>query len=268
MPPTSASSPTASTADSWPAEQLLPAPGGLCAIHQPNLLPRLSTLAKLFTADYWIVLDDVQFTRRDYQHRARPADLNEPDRRQWLSISTHLPHGRSTLIHQALITEPSRCRRRTARMLHQRYHSSPHWTWLRDAIEPTLDLFAVTDRTAVIAEASRARSYLCGTGGMRYLDTDLFRGSGIHVTPFHPPTDGVWATAREFSALWHLTTMGPEPASSTTRHRTDVPPDEDGPTARWQIAFRLRSLPDTNQTRPPSTSWSAGCAGAGVQRGR
>jgi WbqC-like protein family len=132
-------------------------------------------------------------------------------------------------------------------MIHQRYHSSPHWPGLRDAIEPTLDLFAVTDRTAVIAEAStramlhmldwrgeiihsrplaagpgrtqrladlaattRARSYLCGTGGMRYLDTDLFRDSGIHVTPFHPPTDGVWATAREISALWHLTAMGPE----------------------------------------------------------
>jgi hypothetical protein len=56
------------------------------------LFPRLSTLAKLFAADYWIVLDDVQFTRRDYQHRARLADLNDPGQRRWLSISTHLPH--------------------------------------------------------------------------------------------------------------------------------------------------------------------------------
>jgi hypothetical protein len=32
-------------------------------IHQPNLFPRLSTLAKLFSADQWIVLDDVQFAR-------------------------------------------------------------------------------------------------------------------------------------------------------------------------------------------------------------
>ena len=92
-------------------------PGGLCAIHQPNLFLRLSTLAKLFTADYWIVLDDVQFTRRDYQHRTRLADLKEPSPRQWLSILTHLPHGRSTLIHQVLMTEPHRCRRRTAQML-------------------------------------------------------------------------------------------------------------------------------------------------------
>ena len=45
--------------------------GPLCAIHQPNLFPRPSTLAKLFAADIWIALDDVQFVRRDYQHRVR-----------------------------------------------------------------------------------------------------------------------------------------------------------------------------------------------------
>jgi hypothetical protein len=36
--------------------------GMLCAIHQPNFLPRLSTLATLYAADIWIILDDVQFT--------------------------------------------------------------------------------------------------------------------------------------------------------------------------------------------------------------
>ncbi|MFD4769906.1 WbqC family protein [Streptomyces niveus] len=97
----------------------LPESGGLCAIHQPNLFPRLTTLAKLFAADYWIVLDDVQFTRRDYQHRARLGALEEPDRRQWLTVPTHLPHGRRTLIRDALIDDPGRARRSTAGMLRQ-----------------------------------------------------------------------------------------------------------------------------------------------------
>ncbi|MGW0859994.1 WbqC family protein [Streptomyces sp. NPDC002690] len=69
----------------------LPEPGGLCAIHQPNLFPGLTTLAELFAADYWIVLDDVRFTRRDYQHRARLGDLDEPGRRQWLTIPPTFP---------------------------------------------------------------------------------------------------------------------------------------------------------------------------------
>jgi hypothetical protein len=45
------------------------------------------TFAKLCAADIWIILDDVQFTRRDYQHRcylARLANARLPGR--WLTI--------------------------------------------------------------------------------------------------------------------------------------------------------------------------------------
>ena len=42
--------------------------GSYCAIHQHNLFPRLSILAKLHAADAWVVLDDVQFTRGAYRH--------------------------------------------------------------------------------------------------------------------------------------------------------------------------------------------------------
>nr|WP_237547102.1 WbqC family protein [Streptomyces sp. SID161] len=61
---------------------------GVCAIHQPNPSPRLSTLAKLFAADRWIVLTDVQFARRGFQHRARLARRREniDDR------PAHFPH--------------------------------------------------------------------------------------------------------------------------------------------------------------------------------
>ncbi|MCX5265887.1 WbqC family protein [Streptomyces sp. NBC_00199] len=68
---TSASwAPASTAASSVPELPGADAPGRLCAIHQPNPFPRLSTLAKLYAADRWIVLDDVQFARRDYQHRA------------------------------------------------------------------------------------------------------------------------------------------------------------------------------------------------------
>src|ERR1035438_5084219 len=73
----------------------------LCAIHQPNFFPRFSTLAKLFTADIWIILDDVQFTRRDYQHRCLVAGPDTVER--WLTVPVHLPAGRATLIRDVLI---------------------------------------------------------------------------------------------------------------------------------------------------------------------
>jgi WbqC-like protein family len=83
-----------------------------CAIHQPNLLPRLSTLAKLYAADVWVVLDDVQFTRHNYQHRVRLAALDDPAHRQWLSLETHLPYGRATLIREGAACTAARNTRR------------------------------------------------------------------------------------------------------------------------------------------------------------
>ncbi|GGV72103.1 hypothetical protein GCM10010277_84580 [Streptomyces longisporoflavus] len=243
MPRMNPSSTTASPAASSPD---LPTPGGLCAIHQPNVFPRLTTLAKLFAADYWIVLDDVQFTRRDYQHRARLADLDDPARQQWLTIPTHLPGGRPTLIRDAVIDDPAPARRRTAGMLRQQYGASPHWPALAKALDPVLDAFT-TGRTATVAEMSTrvlldvlgrqgqiltssrlparpgrslrladlaavtgARTYLCGTGGMTYLDQKPFSARNIAVAAFRPPTTDMWALGHRISAVWTLAALGPQ----------------------------------------------------------
>ncbi|GGV87985.1 hypothetical protein GCM10015535_38310 [Streptomyces gelaticus] len=210
------------------------------------MFPRLTTLAKLFAADYWIVLDDVQFARRDYQHRARLAGLCDPARQQWLTIPTHLPSGRPTLIRDAVIDGPALARHRTAGMLRQHYGASPHWPALAQALDPVLGSFT-TGRTAAVAEASTrvllnllgwqgqilsssslaarpgrsvrladlaavtgARTYLCGTGGMSYLDPAPFAARNIAVAPFRPPTTGIWSSGYRLSALWALATLGPQ----------------------------------------------------------
>jgi hypothetical protein len=95
--------------------------GPLCAIHQPNLFPRLSTLAKLFAADVWIALDDVQFARRDYQHRARLGPRDDPNAQQWMSLPVRSPHGRSSLIKDIRILERERSARRILRMTKQHH---------------------------------------------------------------------------------------------------------------------------------------------------
>ncbi|MEV0344925.1 WbqC family protein [Nonomuraea sp. NPDC050680] len=219
--------------------------GEVCAIHQPNLFPRLTTLAKLFTADYWIVLDDVQFARRDYQHRARLASLDGSGQPQWLSIAAHLPHGRSTTIRGARLADPARCRRRVVQLLADHYRHSPHWPPFKRRLEPVLAAFARTDRLADVTELSTrllleevgwrgrilhssdllargersqrladlawltgAATYLCGTGGMRYLAPAAFRVHSIEVLPFQTPGSGIWAAAREVSAVHALMLVG------------------------------------------------------------
>ncbi|MEU3197993.1 WbqC family protein [Streptomyces sp. NPDC006996] len=128
MTPTSAFYRLDSTAVSSAPESPRVGPSdGVCAIHQPNLFPRLSTLAKLFAADRWIVLDDVQFARRDYQHRARLAALDDPGRQQWLTLPTHLPQGRATRISQARLVDPRRSRRTVELLVRQYYGHSRYW---------------------------------------------------------------------------------------------------------------------------------------------
>lgn len=55
----------------------------LIAIHQPHYLPWLGYLSRMACADLFVVLDHVQFERRNYQNRARVRIDGEP---RWLSV--------------------------------------------------------------------------------------------------------------------------------------------------------------------------------------
>ena len=251
--PSTASAHAATTPGSCPlSSAALPnAPAGpvrSCAVHQPNLRPRLSTLAKLYAADVWVVLDDVQFTRRDYQHRARLAALDAPHQQQWLSIETHLPYGRATLIRDARLADPLRAARRLGQLPAQHYRTSPHWRLLSTALEPVAEALTGSAGTAAVAETSTralldllgwrgtvvrssdltaspgrsarladlttavgADTYLCGTGGLRYLDSRPFAARRLNVHPFRLPAsaENLWTGAARITALWALAAYGP-----------------------------------------------------------
>jgi len=200
--------------------------GMLCAIHQPNFLPRLSTLAKLYAADIWVILDDVQFTRRDYQHRcylAPVAGACLPGR--WLTLPVHLPGGRATLIRDARLAEPALTAKRTSGVLRQYCRRAPYRSDVLDLIpgigeaitgtgrladvseHATIALLRLlnwpgaicrssgiparagrrSDRLADLTRAVGASAYLCGTGGSRYLDQAPFAAQGLSVAMFTPP---------------------------------------------------------------------------------
>ncbi|MEU3572994.1 WbqC family protein [Kitasatospora sp. NPDC036755] len=219
----------------------------MCAVHQPNFLPRLSTVAKLAAADVWVVLDDVQFSRRDYQHRARMGPVDGTGPARWLSVPTHLPDGRSTLIRDARTVDAPRSIRRVEHVLRRHYGVSPFWPRLAADLPRLLTLFRSTDRTAEIAEASTllllhvlgwsgatvrsstlsadsgrtqrlvdlcqavgADTYLCGTGGSRYVEPDLFAAGRVELRHFGVPSTGVWAGARQVSAVHSLMVHGPD----------------------------------------------------------
>jgi hypothetical protein len=127
-------------------------PGSICAVHQPNFFPRLSTLAKLYAADVWVILDDVQFARRDYQHRCYLPDAGPALPARWLTVPVHLPAGRSTLIRDARIADPVLTARRVRRLLRHYFRKSPHRSAIWDLLAEAEDAVASSAR---VAEASQ-----------------------------------------------------------------------------------------------------------------
>lgn len=237
------------------------ASGTWCAIHQPNLFPRLSTFAKLYTADTWVVLDDVQFTRGAYQQRCRLAATDDPAHQQWLTVPVHLPHGRETPVNQVQVVDPPATRHRMHRLLQQYYSRSRHLHACEEALGHVLatldtsdlladlseastralltltgwqgtilrssDLTARTSKSQRLAEltcAAGATTYLCGTGGARYLDHWPFALHGLHVVLYTGPAQGdphIWQGASKFSALRALTAVGPAALSTDLHQHAD-----------------------------------------------
>lgn len=239
--------------------------------HPPApLAPRLSTLAKLYASDIWIVLDDVQFTRRDYQHCARLGSRSDPSTQQWMSLSVTLPYGRSTKIKDVRIVDSDTSRRRVTRMTRQHDGRGPYWKPVGEEIAHVVQVMGQTNYLAEVATASTqsllklagwggeivrssefttrserparladltlavgATDYLCGTGGAKYLQTQAFTGYGLGVQYFRTPghpRSEIWQSANRVSAIAALA--------------------EDGKTALAEfLAIRPTTQPRTGQIR-------------------
>lgn len=237
-----------------------PAPG-ICAIHQPNLFPRLSTLAKLFSADTWIVLDNVQFARRDYQHRCRLAAPDDPQRQQWLTLPVHLPQGRATRINDVQLAEPARSQQRLIRLIQQTYGRAPYWTAIEEPVRQVVNVLNHTERLAEVTETSTrvllrllgwtgtihhasqiptrtgrserladltcaigATTYLCGTGGATYLALWPFATHGLHVELLPVPASaGQLPALNRVTALHALAVRGPRALAKALDDHTALP---------------------------------------------
>lgn len=217
-----------------------------CAIHQPNFFPRLSTLSKLYRADVWVVLDDVQFNARDYQHRTRLAPPGDPLAQRWLSVPVHRPRGRDSRIDELVLADP-KAGLRVGKLVHQYFRRAPFWRVVEAAVEEVLAELDMGERLASVAEVSTrallsqlgwqgevlrssdltssderterladlteavgADTYLCGRGGARYLDREVFVHRGLFVDyPVAPAIAGAEGM-RTLSALWAFAVHGPE----------------------------------------------------------
>lgn len=191
--------------------------GKTCAIHQPNFLARTKTLAKVAASDILVVLDNVQYNARDYQNRTLLAPLAYPARLSWFTWAMRKHDGRATKIKDLEFADRVRDTKHLMTTLHHNYVRAERYdsvvpdllSVIRDAQPPAkmwvdsmvftlgmldwkgevlyaseLNLKPTSSRSGRLADLVRevgASTYLCGTGGRRYLDLEEFNRASVEV---------------------------------------------------------------------------------------
>ena len=189
----------------------------IVAIHQPHFLPWLGYLHRMAQADLFVLLDHVQFERRNYQNRTMIRMNGEP---RWLTVPVLQRSQKERILDKEVDNRPDGSKAWGAShfaTLRHAYGRAPFfaeyagafealfarpWQRLVDLDQASLDLLreAFGIRTALarsselavegargdlilsICRAVGARTLLAGLGGSRgYLDTQAFARAGMEI---------------------------------------------------------------------------------------
>lgn len=183
------------------------------AIHQPEFCPYVGFFNKMYHADEFVILDDVQFKKNNYQNRNK---IFLDGKEKWLTIPVSLENHLEKTIRDINISEGD-WKRRVHNLLYQAYHKEPYYHEVYGELQniifnlqsnsildlnmqiilyiksylniktpivfsSSLDInSSKSDLVLDICKARGANSYLSGIGGKTYLDTDSFRESEIDL---------------------------------------------------------------------------------------
>ena len=187
------------------------------AIVQSCYVPWKGYFDLIRSADHFILLDDVQYSRGDWRNRNR---VKTAQGLKWLSIPLQHSGTFPALIHDMRVSEAGWMRGHYA-LIEQSYRHSPGWPvlkpWLEEnllaATEPTLsevnerltrslcaflgiatpitrsEQYAVrcenpTERVVRLCQAVGATRYLSGPSARAYIEDERFREAGIALEYF------------------------------------------------------------------------------------
>jgi hypothetical protein len=189
----------------------------ILSAHQPQYLPYLGYFDKVARADVFVLLDQPQFEKEDWQNRNRIKAAQGP---QWLTVPV-LTKGQSTQsIKHVGINPREDWRRKHWMSLELNYKKAPFWEpyaarlkgvyerpW--DSLcELNLELYRLlaalldvqtsvkiesgldcpgtgTERLIQLCRSCGADTYLSGAGGKGYMDEALFEQAGIRLLYQH-----------------------------------------------------------------------------------
>jgi hypothetical protein len=189
----------------------------ILAAHQPHYLPWLGYLDKIRRADKFLIVDHVQFERKNFQNRTRVPAPSEPEGWRWLTVPV-VQTSRDETILEKRLAEDTRWRRKHCLALEQIYRAAPYyalygprlrgileadWSKLLDLnvslLQFFLDVLEIRTPLGLTSEMgpipgqksdfvlnmcrmAGATTYLSGEGGSReYLDLEAFRVGGVDI---------------------------------------------------------------------------------------
>lgn len=180
-------------------------------IIQSNYLPWRGYFDFIASVDLFILLDDVQFTPRDWRSRNQ---IKTPNGLQWITVPVHHRRGVSDRICDTAIDYSRHWRGDHLRSIAQNYARAPFARTALDLLEPVYEakpatiselnfalirsicsylgittplLFSAelgvggskTDRLTALLHAVGATTYVSGPAARSYLDEDRFAEAGI-----------------------------------------------------------------------------------------
>ncbi|MDD5634770.1 MAG: WbqC family protein [Candidatus Omnitrophica bacterium] len=196
------------------------------AIHQPQYLPWLGYFDKMDNSDVFVLLDDVQYKKNEWQNRNK---IRTAPSWQWLTVPVIFEHGQK--INEITIDNHRDWRSKHLRSFEMNYSRSPYYEdhigffrdsytkdwnllvdindyfieYLKKALGINTELVKAsslkitstgTERLIDICKVLKADTYLAGSGSADYMDAELFKKNGIktEVQEFsHPKYKQVFA---------------------------------------------------------------------------
>lgn len=194
----------------------------LVSIHQPHYLIWIGLLDKIAKSDTFIVLDDVQYNKRSFQHRTLYS-TSEGAKYLSLSVESKGSQSKAIPIKEIKIAD-QRILLTHYKTLYSRYGKSPGWDLVGERLEKiynsswvymidlnlelltlTLDLFSISPRILMASElkcneskgalmyqlVARAQgsAYLSGVGAKDYMDavSESKRSCPVEFQAFEHP---------------------------------------------------------------------------------
>lgn len=188
--------------------------GKRVAIVQSNYIPWKGYFDLIAACDEFILLDDVQYTRRDWRNRNK---IKTPAGVQWMTIPVEVKGKYHQRVRDVVVSDPDWARKHW-RTLAQNYGRAPHFREFASAVERWYDAAAAmrlltdinehflrslsgtlgittpirrsveftladgaTERLVALCTQVGARAYLSGPAAKAYLDTARFSQAGISV---------------------------------------------------------------------------------------